>query len=143
VAKKNDTKDNLDMDRKALYAICVAAELIGTTDQTLRLYEKHGLIKPARRGKNRYFSNNDIRWMKCIRDLIHVEKISIEGIKRLLDYAPCWEIRRCPTSVKEGCSAFKDPNKPCWELAKTSCSENGRKDCDSCLVYISHTRNKE
>ena len=44
-----------------LYPIGIVAELIGTTDQTLRLYEKHGLIKPARRNKNRYYSENDIK----------------------------------------------------------------------------------
>ena len=132
--KKND-------DDRALYTIGVAAELLGTTDQTLRLYEKHGLIKPARRGKNRFYSNNDIRWMQCIRDLIHVEKISIEGIKRLLDYAPCWEIRRCPPNIKASCSAFKQPNKPCWEITRGTCSENS-KGCDECIVFLSRTRKK-
>jgi MerR family transcriptional regulator/heat shock protein HspR len=44
-----------------LYPIGIVAELVGTTDQTLRLYEKHGLIKPARRNKNRYYSDNDIK----------------------------------------------------------------------------------
>jgi len=52
-----------------LYTIGVVAELAGITDQTLRLYEKHGLIKPARRGKDRYYSENDIKWLKCLRDL--------------------------------------------------------------------------
>lgn len=137
----NGNQNDQNDDGRALYTIGVAAELLGTTDQTLRLYEKHGLIKPSRRGKNRFYSNNDIRWMQCIRDLIHIEKISIEGIKRLLDYAPCWEIRRCPTNTKESCSAFKEPNKPCWELTQTSCSENG-KDCDHCIVFISRTREK-
>lgn len=139
---KEPAQTNNNLDQRALYTIGVAAELIGTTDQTLRLYEKHGLIKPDRRGKNRFFSNNDIKWMRCIRDLIHTEKISIEGIKRLLDYAPCWEIRRCPTNIKNSCSAFKEPNKPCWEITKGSCSENS-KDCDHCIVYLSRTRKKD
>jgi len=39
-----------------LYPIGIAAELLGATDQTLRLYEKHGLISPLRRNKNRYYS---------------------------------------------------------------------------------------
>ena len=47
-----------------LYPIGIVAELIGTTDQTLRLYEKHGLITPARRNKNRYYSENDIKWLR-------------------------------------------------------------------------------
>lgn len=48
-----------------LYTIGVAAELIGTTNQTLRLYENHGLVKPARKNKNRFYSENDIRWLLC------------------------------------------------------------------------------
>jgi len=51
-----------------LYPISVAAELLGTTDQTLRLYEKHGLINPSRRNKNRFYSENDIKWIKCLRE---------------------------------------------------------------------------
>ena len=95
-----------------LYPISIASELVGTTDQTLRLYEKHGLINPSRRNKNRFYSENDIIWLKCIRELIHDRKISIEGIKKLLDYAPCWEILDCER--KEECSAFHDKMKNCW-----------------------------
>ncbi len=71
-------------EKKALplYTIGIVAELMGTTNQTLRLYEKHGLIKPSRKNKNRYYSDNDIRWLLCLRDLIHDKKISIEGIKK-------------------------------------------------------------
>lgn len=83
-----------------LYTIRVAAELIGTTNQTLRLYEKHGLIKPSRKNKNRFYSENNIRWLLCIRELIHKKKISIEGIRKLLDYAPCWEITSCAEDRK-------------------------------------------
>ncbi|MFH1703852.1 MAG: MerR family transcriptional regulator, partial [Nitrospirota bacterium] len=77
---------------RALYPIGVVAELIGITDQTIRLYEKHGLIKPSRRNRNRFYSENDLKWLRCLRELIHSKKISIEGIKKLLDYAPCWEL---------------------------------------------------
>ncbi|HYA32233.1 MAG TPA: MerR family transcriptional regulator, partial [Thermodesulfovibrionales bacterium] len=86
---KKPAKELSEEERKGmpLYPIGVVSELLGTTDQTLRLYEKHGLIKPARRNKNRFYSENDIKWLRCVRDLIHVKKISIEGIKKLLEYA--------------------------------------------------------
>lgn len=118
-----------------VYTIGIVAELIGITDQTLRLYEKHGLIKPSRRNKNRFYSENDIKWLSCIRDLIHIKKISIAGIKKLLEYAPCWEITNCSEEMKEKCSAFVDKTKPCWELNKTLCNKNG-KICQECVVYI-------
>jgi DNA-binding transcriptional MerR regulator len=56
---KNKLKKELSEDEKKstpMYPIGIVAELIGTTDQTLRLYEKHGLIKPSRRNKNRFYS---------------------------------------------------------------------------------------
>ena len=86
----------------------VAARL-GVTEQTLRLYEVHGLVKPARRGRDRAYSPGDIQWLACLRRLIHVEKVSIEGVKRLLRFAPCWKIagdgtrRVCPR-----CPVFRD-----------------------------------
>lgn len=137
---RNKLKGELTPEEKMnmpLYPIGVVAELIGTTDQTLRLYEKHGLIKPARRNKNRYYSENDIKWLRCLRDLIHVKKISIEGIKKLLEYAPCWEITDCAQERRERCSAYIDKSKPCWELNRQICNRESGKICEDCIVYIS------
>jgi MerR family transcriptional regulator/heat shock protein HspR len=123
-----------DKSSMALYPISIAAELVGTTDQTLRLYEKHGLVTPARRNKNRYYSDNDVNWLKCVRDLIHNKKISIEGVKKLLSYAPCWEIQGCTDERRSACSAFIDRTRPCWEFTKSRC-KNGI-ECDMCVVYL-------
>ncbi len=137
--KKTLHKELTEEEKKAmpLYPIGVVAELLGTTDQTLRLYEKHGLIKPARRNKNRYYSENDIKWLKCLRELIHVKKISIEGIKKLLEYAPCWEITECSENRREKCSAYIDKSKPCWELNRQICNRETGRICEDCIVYIS------
>lgn len=137
---KKDTVRSLSEEEKKslpLYPIGVVAELLGTTDQTLRLYEKHGLIKPSRRNKNRYYSENDIKWLQCVRELIHEKKISIEGIKKLLEYAPCWEITQCSEEKRKNCSAFIDKSKPCWELNRMICQKNSGKVCEDCIVYLS------
>lgn len=137
---KKDTAKGLSEEEKKslpLYPIGVVAELLGTTDQTLRLYEKHGLIKPSRRNKNRYYSENDIKWLQCVRELIHEKKISIEGIKKLLEYAPCWEITQCSEEKRKNCSAFVDRSKPCWELNRMICQKNSGKVCEDCIVYLS------
>lgn len=133
-------KEKKDMP---LYTIGVAADLVGTTNQTLRLYEKHGLIKPSRKNKNRFYSENDIRWLLCLRELIHGKKISIEGIKKLLDYAPCWEITTCPEERRTKCLAYVDRAKPCWELNKMICSsnlKNGKGKCEDCIVFLSREK---
>ena len=72
--------------------IGVVADLLGVTGQTLRLYERHGLIRPARRHGERFYSAYDLHWLECLRHLIHGAKVSIEGVRRLLHFAPCWEI---------------------------------------------------
>ena len=146
MAKRKLTKELTEEEKKGkpLYPIGIVSELLGTTDQTLRLYEKHGLLKPARRNKNRFYSENDIKWLRCVRDLIHVKKISIEGIKKLLEYAPCWEITSCPDDRKTRCSAFIDKTKPCWELNRMICNKEAGKDCDDCVVYIArHSRKRK
>ncbi|MGE5237558.1 MAG: MerR family transcriptional regulator [Chloroflexota bacterium] len=130
--------DTLDRNDLPVYPIGVVAELLGITDQTLRLYEKHGLIKPARRNKNRYYSHNDLKWLGCIRDLIHLHKISIEGIKKLVEYAPCWEIKQCPEEVRKECSAPRDRTKSCWEINKSICKvDSGQSRCGDCVVFLS------
>ncbi len=79
-------------DHGACFPIGVVADLLGVTEQTLRLYESHGLVKPSRRNRERYYCAGDVQWLECLRRLIHREKVSIEGVKRLLHFAPCWEI---------------------------------------------------
>lgn len=91
-----------------VYSIGVAAQILGVHPRTLRIYEEEGLVKPARKGNRRFFSPNDITWIGCIRTMIHEEGISIPGIKKLLRYAPCWEITDCPKEVCESCTASID-----------------------------------
>jgi MerR family transcriptional regulator/heat shock protein HspR len=125
-----------------LYPIGVVAELIGITDQTIRLYEKHGLIKPARRNRNRFYSENDLKWIQCLRDLIHNKKISIQGIKKLLDYAPCWDLAGCSEKEREKCSAYIEKAKPCWELNRSICKKESPKACENCIVFLSKNLKK-
>ncbi len=143
--KENLKKELAEEDRKNMpsYPIGVVAELIGTTEQTLRLYEKRGLIKPARRNRNRFYSENDIKWLQCLRDLLHNKKISIEGIKKLLDYAPCWEITGCSQERMHKCSAYIDRTKPCWELNRMICQNGSIKICEDCIVFLSKSVKKK
>ena len=118
-----------------IYPISVASKILDIHPRTLRIYEKEGLITPARHGQKRYFSNDDIEWVQCLRHLIHEEGISIPGIKRLLSYSPCWALKACPEEKRESCSAFVDRTLPCWERAGTACAKE-LSQCESCEVYI-------
>jgi MerR family transcriptional regulator/heat shock protein HspR len=136
IKKKEKTAFTDEKGEMPLYTIGIVSELLGTTSQTLRIYEKHGLIKPSRRNKNRLYSENDIKWLFCIRELIHNKKISIEGIKRLLDYTSCWEIKNCSEKKKNQCFAYKKRTKPCWELNKMICSRLSGIKCEDCIVFL-------
>jgi hypothetical protein len=96
-------------DQGACFPIGVVADLLGVTEQTLRLYESQGLVKPARRNRERYYCAGDVQWLECLRRLIHTEKVSIEGVKRLLHFAPCWDIIGLPQELQcTGCPVFRD-----------------------------------
>lgn len=139
--RKNKLKiadGTIKKEEMPVYPIGIAAEMVGITEQTIRLYEKRGLIHPIRRNKHRYFSENDISWLMCIRDAIHKDKISIEGLIRLLNYAPCWEIRKCPPKKRAQCTAFIHKNKQCWESKKHLCSMANLQGCEGCVIYITN-----
>ena len=68
-----------------VYVISVAAQLTGLHPQTLRTYERMGLILPERTGGGgRRYSHHDIEMLRVIADLT-ASGIGIEGVRRILD----------------------------------------------------------
>ena len=68
----------------AVYVISVAAELAGMHPQTLRIYERRGLVQPARtQGGNRRYSDVDIARLLRISELA-AEGMNLEGIRRVM-----------------------------------------------------------
>jgi hypothetical protein len=131
----HDTRKNEMDDYKALYPIGIVAELLNIHPRTLRIYEREGLIKPARRSGKRFFSNNDLKWLRCLRKLIHEDGLNIAGIKKLLTLATCWEIRHCTEEERRNCPAVLDFPVPCWELKPKAC-RNKDLECQNCDVYL-------
>ena len=69
-----------------VYVISVAARLVGTHPQTLRVYEREGLIGPFRTSKNqRLYSEVDILLLQGIHFLNHEGGINLAGIKMILN----------------------------------------------------------
>ncbi len=69
----------------AVYVISVAAELAGMHPQTLRIYERRGLVAPARtQGGNRRYSDVDIDRLRRIQDLA-ADGMNLEGIRRVME----------------------------------------------------------
>lgn len=115
-----------------VYPMCVASRMLDVHPRTLRIYEQEGLISPQRRGGKRFFSQNDIIWIKCLRTLIHEDNLSIPGIKKLLELVPCWKLRNCSAETRAECSALKQREKRCWEFTKKTCERS----CRNCTTYI-------
>jgi MerR family transcriptional regulator/heat shock protein HspR len=70
---------------RALYIISVAAELAGVHPQTLRIYERKGLIEPSRtQGRSRRYSDRDISQLRRIQELTN-EGVSLAGVRKVLD----------------------------------------------------------
>ena len=125
-------------DNLPVYSMGVATQILNVHPRTLRIYEAEGLIKPHRQGGKRMFSKNDLVWIKCLRNLIHEENISIPGIKRLLELMPCWKLKDCPQEVRANCAAFKEKGKKCWEFSQNTCENS----CKNCEVYLKENKNK-
>jgi MerR family transcriptional regulator/heat shock protein HspR len=69
---------------QAVYVISVAAELAEVHPQTLRIYERKGLIEPARTGGgSRRYSDDDIALLRRIQSLTN-EGLNLAGVKRVL-----------------------------------------------------------
>ncbi|MCL1601343.1 MAG: MerR family transcriptional regulator [Actinomycetia bacterium] len=70
--------------KDAVYIISVAAELVGMHPQTLRVYERRGLLDPYRTpGGTRRYSQEDLDRLLLIRDLSNAG-VNLEGIKQIL-----------------------------------------------------------
>lgn len=77
-------RDDTERTVTAVYVISVAAELAGMHPQTLRIYERRGLVTPARTdGGNRRYSDEDIALLRRISDLT-AEGMNLEGIRRVM-----------------------------------------------------------
>ena len=71
--------------RRAVYVISVAAELAGVHPQTLRIYERKGLLDPARTvGGSRRYSEADIAQLRRIQQLTN-SGINLEGVRRVME----------------------------------------------------------
>ncbi|MGW8195566.1 MAG: MerR family transcriptional regulator [Desulforhopalus sp.] len=91
---------------KALFTIGMAARMLDIHPRTLRNYEEAGLITPRRKGSWRYYTFRDIQWVECLREMVHEHGMSINAVKKLLKFTPCWNIIDCPFEKRKRCSAF-------------------------------------
>lgn len=123
-----------------IYPIRTAAQMLGISVPTLRMYEKEGLIIPHKTdGNQRIYSDADLERIRCIRKAINESKISINGIKTIYSLIPCWEVIKCSEEDRKICNAFKSNEQPCWTYnhPNTTCEH---RDCNDCEVYSDYSQ---
>ncbi len=95
-----DDRDTMNAaDRRAVYIISVAAELAGVHPQTLRIYERKGLVRPQRTsGNTRRYSPADIDLLRRIQGLTQ-EGVNLAGAKRIMALEE--DLRRLRTRIAQ------------------------------------------
>jgi MerR family transcriptional regulator/heat shock protein HspR len=89
----------------AVYVMSVAADLAGLHPQTLRLYERRGLVEPARTGGgNRRYSEADLDQLRRIATLTEAG-VNIEGVRRVLELEA--EVARLTRALEQARRAAK------------------------------------
>jgi len=92
-------REGVPEDERAVYIISVAAELAGVHPQTLRIYERKGLVAPKRTaGNTRRYSDRDIRLLRQIQDLTQERGINLAGVKRIIELQAQLEALRAQTN---------------------------------------------
>jgi len=120
---------------ETLYSIGEAADILGISVPTLRLYEREGLIIPIRKkSRHRLYAQGDLERIKSLRKNINEKKIGIAGMRRLLALIPCWKVHECKAPDRVACPAFNDDSTPCWMVTDRPVACN-KADCRNCLVY--------
>jgi MerR family transcriptional regulator/heat shock protein HspR len=72
-------------DRQPKYTISVVADIVGLHEQSLRMYERRGLIQPQRsEGNIRLFSDEDVERVRIIQRLVHDLGVNLAGAEVIL-----------------------------------------------------------
>ena len=119
-----------------IISIGVAAKKLGVSPESLRLYEREGLVIPYRTSTGRrLFSQKDLEWIDCFRTQIIENKMNFAGIRILLALMPCWDIKPCSEEERKNCNVYFHSDVVCWTLEKTSSRDCNNVECRECIVY--------
>ena len=121
---------------KGIYTIGTVSETIGEHPETLRVWEKNGLIKPERQNTQRKYSNNDLKRLKFIIYLIHNKGLNIAGVNQVIGMYPCWFKVECSGGLQKNSQIPVNNSKECWKNEGTYCMVINDKTelCGSCNV---------
>ena len=111
-----------------VYPIGIISELLNVHPETIRVWERYGIIQPKRRSSKRFYSEMDLKRLRFIQKLTE-EGLNLPAICHYLRLYPCWNVDDCP-----GCMRKSNENrcaKPCWKEKGIYCEVYG--DANACL----------
>ena len=92
--------------KEPVYTIGIVSKSLKVCPATLRIWERKGLIKPTRLGKNRFYSKCDMDRLEYIKELLQKKHINIEGVRQILDTTQCWEVKKCKPKERGFCPVY-------------------------------------
>jgi DNA-binding transcriptional MerR regulator len=109
-----------------LYSIGVVSELLGVHPETIRLWERSGVVQPPqRRSGKRFYSERDLNRLQFIHKLAQ-EGLTLRALHYYLRLYPCWKVTNCPGCINN--SGQIGSTKLCWQEAGTYCQVANNKD---------------
>jgi len=114
-----------------VYSIGVVSELLGVHPETIRTWEKSGVVEPPqRRSGKRFYSERDYKRLQFIHKLIQ-EGLTLRALHYYLRLYPCWKTIDCPGCLYN--SGQIGSIKLCWQEEGTYCQVANNKDpCIDC-----------
>lgn len=127
------------------YSILEVSKILGLSRKRIREYETEGLFKARRNPVNKYrvYTDDDIRRLRIIRDLIHGYGLTIQGIRALFSLVPCWKILQC--KIKDCLVRERQNDGACYAVQGKALKRSGAgchpDDCRYCPVFLGAEKN--
>jgi len=107
---------------RPVYTIGIVSELISVHPETIRVWERNGVIHPGRRSGRRFYSESDLARLRFVQRLTG-EGLNLPAIRHYLKLYPCWHMDGCPHCMHR--SEDASCTKPCWKEEVLAISEMG------------------
>ena len=124
------------MQSRPVYPMGVVSELLKLHPETLRTWERYGVICPQRRSGKRFYSDFDLKRLRFIQKLMEMG-LNLPAIRHYLQFYPCWEMDDCPGCMHR--TEYKSCAKPCWKEDGIYCEVYGDVNaCANCELREDH-----
>jgi MerR family transcriptional regulator, heat shock protein HspR len=123
------------MQNKPLYTIGAIAEFLEVHPETIRVWERRGLVKPSRRNRQRLYTDTDLKRLVFVQELLS-KGLNLAGISEVLSFYSCWLCDEC--KVKRRKKNSNGLMKRCWREKSTYCPVSSEEQilCENCQHKI-------